>query len=71
MSRLDDIDAEMRALDAQRDALKAQLRVLQAERDEEVAAAELAAMTPARRRALQRLAARGLASGEDVGTPGR
>lgn len=70
MMTVKEIEAEMAALEAQREHIKAKLRALESQRNQALAAAELAAMPEAKRNAII-LAARGIEPTSKVGTPGR
>jgi len=69
---LSSIDADLNTLRAERRDVKSQLDALSAERDEAVLRAQLDAMPEAKRSAFKRLiiGAKGIPSGEAVGTPG-
>lgn len=69
MRNLEEIDAERAALHRQEDDVKARLRALSRERDAAVYTQKLAAMPAAEREALL-IMARGIESGEKLGTPG-
>lgn len=72
MRTLDEIDAEMKSLNEQRQALKAKLRELQKERDEAHYAEEFAKLPEAQKSALKKMmvAAESVGSGEAFGKLG-